>query len=159
MFMIYYAHCAAYWKYSAFGVQKYFEPVYVNVFFAISGYLLYRKFLSSSIAELPSRKYWGSSERAGTKYPIQTDVTKHLVCYDRVCASEYSTAERMLGCRIYAKNVWWRNILVPFCTSCGGAIYLHLSVIKSKVNMVLFWMFLFCNGVWNTSGGNGLYFI
>ena len=59
MFMIYYAHCAAYWKYSAFGVQKYFEPVYVNVFFAISGYLLYRKFLSSSIAELPSRKYWG----------------------------------------------------------------------------------------------------
>ena len=58
MIMIFFVHCQAYWGYRVFNWSRYCAPVYVNVFFFISGYLLFGKHLSKPVVGLDLEQYW-----------------------------------------------------------------------------------------------------
>lgn len=49
---VFYVHCQTYYGFGVKGVSTYIHPIYVNSFFFVSGYLLFRKQLSSSLAPL-----------------------------------------------------------------------------------------------------------
>ena len=52
MIMIYWIHCEAYWGFHLFRFSAFFAPLYVSVFFFISGYLFFGKHLSDDTSSL-----------------------------------------------------------------------------------------------------------
>ena len=55
---VFYVHCQTYYGVGVKGVSTYIHPIYVNSFFFVSGYLLFRKQLSSSLAPLSFTEYF-----------------------------------------------------------------------------------------------------
>ena len=57
MLMVYVVHCESYYGQWLGHVNVFLHPVYVNAFFFVSGYLLFRKQLSQPIIDEPRDKY------------------------------------------------------------------------------------------------------
>ena len=57
MIFIYFVHCQLYYGLLFSGLNQFIYPFYVNVFFFISGYLLFSKELSSPKIEQNRKKY------------------------------------------------------------------------------------------------------
>lgn len=59
--MIFFVHCASYYNYNIKNISLFIHPVYVNLFFFISGYLLFRKQLSEPVINESFRAFPCSS--------------------------------------------------------------------------------------------------
>lgn len=56
---VYLAHAEVYTDYTIITINNVFRPFYVNAFFIVSGYLLFRKQLSQTVVEQGLRDYIG----------------------------------------------------------------------------------------------------
>ena len=54
---VFFVHCESYYGMWIGDANDYIHPLYVNAFFFVSGYLLFRKQLSAPLIEDSTRKY------------------------------------------------------------------------------------------------------
>ena len=59
MFIIYFNHCEIYCEYHQKAIDAVYSPFFVNAFFVVSGYLLFRKQLSESLSKERISVYLG----------------------------------------------------------------------------------------------------
>lgn len=67
MIVVYFAHAEIYTDYTIMPINNVFRPFYVNAFFFVSGYLLFRKQWSESMLSQPV-KAWLSPSGGGRFY-------------------------------------------------------------------------------------------
>lgn len=129
---VYFVHTASYCGYSISKVANYIHPFYVNAFFFISGYLLFRKQFSSSIITKPIAEY------------VKTDVTiflKNLLFRMVLPSIVFSSAIFFPSFLLRNKQVSVVDFLVK---TIGGCTYWYVSALVVAELLILVLLLLRC---------------
>ena len=133
---VYFVHCQSYYGLWLGGVNDYIHPFYVNAFFFVSGYLLFRKQLSYPIVEENASAY----VIGGGKQLAINSFFRIIVPSVIFATIEYVPKNLIRGYELDMSELFWDTL--------GGCTYwfTSASVISQIVLLVLF--FTRCGTIW-----------
>lgn len=81
---VFFVHCEQLYGYGMFGINTYINPFYVNEFFFISGYLLFRKQLSELLINQKTGEYAVMGGDADSQYYMEIGNSDGFILYNRI---------------------------------------------------------------------------
>lgn len=133
---VYYVHCTNYYGYRIGQINDYIHPFYVNAFFFVSGYLLFRKQLSTPVIDEKCEQYI-----RGCMRQYLSNIFYRIIVPSILFASvEYVPKNLLRGRGLDISNFLWETI--------GGRTYWFTSALVVAQIIILLLLLLRFRKIW-----------
>ena len=127
---VYYAHCVAFTT-GNINLIKAVSPFYVNAFFFVSGYLLYKKYLQeNTISNFASQAYLSGVKTCIFKIIIPTIIFSSIICIPKALFHSYTIDYKTLIIDVWGGSSFW------FTSALAVAQLVILTLFLTKIKNI-----------------------
>ena len=130
---VYYAHCVAFTT-GNINLIKAVSPFFVNAFFFVSGYLLYKKYLQeNTISNFASQAYLSGVKTCIFKIIIPTIIFSSIICIPKALFHSYTIDYKKLIIDVWGGSSFW------FTSALAVAQLVILTLFLTKIKNIFFY--------------------